>query len=217
MRALAVLAVCAGCGVREAAPRLDAVMPGYACNLGAAELELDGASFTPLPTTTLGAATLVLPRVWAQAGATRADADVVWRSETRLDITLPVDGAAPGAWDVAIENPDGQRTIGLGALAMVATPRVTQVTPPEVCVTGSMVALDGSAFASGASVLLTGSGMALPALSVMVTSATHANVQFGANTLVRGQQYDLTFANPDGCATTVPDAVQIRQAGGGCP
>ncbi len=118
---------------------------------------------------------------------------------------------------MAVENPDGQRAVGAGALAMIEAPRVTQVTPDQVCTAGSTIVLDGSGFAGGATVTLSLGAMTLAAQSVMVASATRATAQFGANNLTRNARYDLTFANPDGCASTVPNAVHVRQGVGGCP
>jgi hypothetical protein len=224
MRRLLLVAVAwAGCGVRSEAPVLRSVSPAQVCSPGVDTLALEGDAFTPLPTSVLAGPTLTLPQALLSpvgaVGAAPSALAVEWRSEMRLDATLPQAGLDAGDYDVAVENPDGQRATLLGALTVIAAPRVTGLSPTDICNTAVTIVVNGAALEVGATVTLgdSSTGMTLAAQSVTVASPAQATVVFGASTFPKGAQLDLTLRNPDGCAVSLPNAVHIKPGNGGCP
>jgi hypothetical protein len=224
MRRLLLFAVAwAGCGLRSEAPVLRSVSPARVCSPGAVTLALEGDAFTPLPTSVLAGASLTLPRALVSPAGTPGAAPsalaVEWRSEMRLDATLPQAGLEAGDYDVAVENPDGQQTTLAAALTAIAAPRVTGLSPTDICNSAVTIVINGAALEAGATVTLgdPSTGMTLAAQSVTVASPSQASAAFGASMFAKSAQLDLTLRNPDGCAVTLSNAVHIKPGNGGCP
>ncbi|MBI5066834.1 MAG: IPT/TIG domain-containing protein [Deltaproteobacteria bacterium] len=177
-------------------PVLRWLEPGQVPPAGGAVM-LHGEHFDPAARITFGAE--------AAAGST------LWLSSRELVAVAPAQ--APGLVDVAVQNPDGQRSVLPAALRYldpqppppppppppVEPPALTAVSPssgPEAG--GTALTLSGQGFAAGASVTLGGSPATVTggsATSLQVVAPPHA-----AGTV------DVAVQNPDGQGSSLPGA-----------
>ena len=116
---LTLLALCASCSGRgkPAEPaRLDAIVPGWGFNGESADVELQGAQFTPLATLHFGIATgdvSVDDRFLVFLGATQLDG-VTWQNARTLRAVVPA-GLPVGIYDARIVDPYGVEASRAGA------------------------------------------------------------------------------------------------------
>ncbi|HZS39718.1 MAG TPA: hypothetical protein VFF06_22955 [Polyangia bacterium] len=219
-------AVAAACGPSAAPPLLYAVAPARVCGSGAIALVLSGARFTPLPSSVLtDRPTLDVPRAIFQPRAAAASAPleladdangtpVRWISAAELDVTLPLDGLALGAYDVSVENPDGARATLASALSLLSggVLAIESVAPPSFCNTAAdqTVTLTGRGFRAGTTVaIVDGNGATQLAPAPAIAGATLTFV-VPKSSLAPGDYQVRLQSPPDAdCVSTAQIALTI--------
>jgi hypothetical protein len=149
--AYVLLPVLVGCGhdLKGPTPTVTAVDPILVCNEvtnPATVVTLTGTNLAALAEDTLTSGTkVVLPAIALfpaegldgnpPADSTPVPVDpstVTWHSQLEMLFGLPA-SLAPGIYDVAVTNPDGQKAALADGLAVVPPPVVTGFQPPEIC------------------------------------------------------------------------------------
>ena len=127
---------------------------------------------------------------------------------TGVDGTVPKSAAGLGPLSVYVQNPAPAACTSLLGAALMSTPppTLTQVQPTTLCQTGGKLSLTGAQFAPDAKISL---GQT-PAQSATVASGS-ATAQFGALPAGSGNTLSVTVSNPDGCLTTLTDAVTVLE------
>jgi hypothetical protein len=127
-------------------------------------------------------------------------------SATQITCQFNLAGAATGAWDVVVTNPDLQSGSYLGGFTVLnPAPTVTSLTPASgpTGTTVSITNLAGTGFLSGATVRLTKTGSSnITGTSVTVVSATQITCQFNLAGAATGA-WDVVVTNTDQQSATL--------------
>jgi hypothetical protein len=207
-----------GCGSDRVTPSLTSVTPALVCGSDATTLALAGDGFEARVVGLLGQPTAESPTVTATAsGGSPVVLPSRWLSVAALAVDLPSELLAVGVYDLAVTNPTGARAALPQSLTRVASPRVDNAMPNQLCVGGGDFTVTGANFVAGATAVLGDGATTLPGTNVVVASATQLTMHLGANTFADNARLDLTVTNPDGCAGTLVSALKRKTGTGGCP
>ncbi len=137
-------------------------------------------------------------------------------SAEQITCEFDLTGAAAGAWDVVVTNPDNQQATLSGGFTVQAlpAPQIMSVTPVSATNAGDTTSLTvkGSDFwvEGHTSVKLTRAGQSdLIAFNVSVVSKTQLTGEVDLLGASPGQ-WDLVVTNPDGQVGTLPNAVAVE-------
>lgn len=205
------------------------VTPPRVCNAQGGErgwrIEVFGEAFAPVPGDVLAdPATAVLPEVTLRGPTTLTlpkDRIFYVRPELLLldvptrDSTPPVEWPE-GSYTLEVSNPVGGSASLENALVFVGPPTVTRVVPPAggySFTNATPIAIEGTAFQVGTfpTVVLRGTDGAEHSLFVInVSSPTRLETEVPPGT--PEGVYDLVLTSPEGCASTLTQALQITYA-----
>jgi hypothetical protein len=142
-----------------------------------------------------------------------ATAEVV-ESANKITCTVDLDGAAVGAWDVVVTNPDTGAGTGTGLLTVTSTPTITSITPDSGINNASVAVtnLAGTEFAAGATVILTRTGQSnINATGVTVVSAIKITCTLPITDAAPGA-WNVVVTNTDGGTYTLTDGFTVVAA-----
>lgn len=127
---------------------------------------------------------------------------------SELTFTIPQGDLPPGEYEVVITNPPPAdcSSSQVMVLEVVPPPELTEVLPRRICTSGGSIGLHGTGFREGATVEVGG----LEARSVEVDPGGESATAIFGPGLAAGI-YDATIINPDGCSSTLEDAVEVVQ------
>jgi hypothetical protein len=175
-------------------PRVYSITPSSGLNTGVIHItNLAGANFR-------AGATVKLTKV-GQSNINATNVVVVSASKITCDLNLT--GAASGAWDVVVTNPDGQSGTLVGGFTvtqLIQPPRVDRITPNSGPNTGviHITNLAGGNFRTGATVKLTKVGQSnINATGVDVVSASKITCNLNLTGAAPGA-WTVVVTNPDG-------------------
>ena len=206
-------------------PRIRNVTPAHVCNAQGGErgwrLEVAGARFSPtaadvltdspgvaVPEVTLrGPVTLTLPR----ERVFYVRPEVLLLDLPTRDSASPVDLPA-GSYAVEVENPLGGTGSLADALVVVPPPTVTRVVPPAKYLFGdaSPFVIEGVDFQPGTfpfMVLRRAGEEDRPLFVYTVVSPTRIETELPPGT--PEGTYELVLTNPEGCASSLPRALNV--------
>lgn len=131
-----------------------------------------------------------------------ADTALSAESCSELTLSLPEGLLGLGSYSVSVANPDppGCQTVFESAIGL--PPAIDSISPVRICETGGQVSVFGSDFLDGAVVSIDDSEVATTFVS---DGELLADVPAG----FAGGLHDVTVTNPDGCADTLTEALQI--------
>ncbi len=138
---------------------------------------------------------------------------VVVVSTTQITCTFNLAGAAAGAWDVVVTNPDAQ-TATLSGGFTVFNPTITSITPNTAVNTSSVsiTNLAGTGFLTGATVKLNRTGSSdITATGVTVVSPTQITCTLPI-TGAKAAVWNVAVINPGGVSAVLPNAFTITAA-----
>lgn len=121
---------------------------------------------------------------------------------TGITASLPAGLLTIGAYQVILQNPDPPGCEDSFESAIGLPPTVDSVSPARICETGGTITVNGSNFLDGAKVSIGGTDVPTTYVS---ENQLLADVPAG----FAGGLYDVTVTNPDGCADTLTEALQI--------
>jgi photosystem II stability/assembly factor-like uncharacterized protein len=182
--------------VEYPAPAVSSITPARGASDGIVDItDLAGSNFLPGATARLKKEDAVIEAV---------DVDVV--SPQQITCSLDLTGAEPGAYDVEVENPDGQEARLGGAFTVMGdTPGVTliHISPCIGLVDGVLEAaeLSGTDFQAGTSVWIEKDGAVINATDPAVVSDTLITCAFDLSGAEPGL-WDIAVENPDGGTAT---------------
>jgi hypothetical protein len=162
-----------------------------------ATVVVTGTNFVATPTVT-----------FSGAGVTASS--VTRDSATQLTLTVTVtSGAATGARDITVTNPDGGVVTKSGAFTVNAAPTFSSISPSSVARGQSNLAvtINGSGFQSTPTVTVSGTGVTVT--SVNRTSATQLTAQLSATSGATSGPRNLVITNPDKGSVTATNAVTV--------
>lgn len=186
------------------APFVILVSPNSGVNTGPVTItNLGGANFQPGATVRL-----------SRSGQTDINAtSVTVVNAGKITCSFDLTGAAGGAWDLTVTNPDGRSGSLPSAFTITfAAPTVTSITPVSGTNNGTVniTALAGTNFRTGAVVRLTQSGQAdIVATAVAVASAANITCTFDLTGKASGQ-WDVVVTNSDGQAGTLAAGFKVE-------
>ncbi|WP_375754218.1 hypothetical protein [Corallococcus exercitus] len=204
------------------------VTPARVCNAGGGaagwRLELIGSRFTPVPRDALtDTPSVELPLVSLSGPSDYTlPADHLFFARTelmRMDLptrdSTPSNVLPPGAYTVAVTNPLGGTSEFADALHVVPPPVITNITAPQGFhySAGSPLVIEGSGFRPDALplIVLQREGEEdQPLFTLTVVSDTRIETELPPAT--PEGTYALTLTNPEGCATTRPQALTVDYA-----
>ena len=132
-----------------------------------------------------------------------AGTNVAWVDQNTLTLDLDLTGAANGAWDVVVTNPDGKSGSLQDGFTVVATetaPRVFSISPTSSAAEVIQATVTGQDFATGGeppTVALTQVGQAaIVATDVVVVDSSELTCQFDL-TEANGGLWNLVVTNPN--------------------
>jgi hypothetical protein len=186
------------------APIVIIVAPGSGVGPGTVNItNLGGANFQP------GATVRLSKSGQADINAT----NVVIVNAGKITCTFDLTGAAGGAWDVTVTNPDGRSGSLPSAFTVAfAAPTVTSITPASGNNDGvvNITSLVGTNFRTGAAVRLTQSGQAdIIATAVAVSSLTNITCTFDLTGKASGL-WDVVVTNSDGQSGTLAAGFKVE-------
>ncbi|MFN7146842.1 MAG: hypothetical protein ACK4YP_23915, partial [Myxococcota bacterium] len=239
---LPALVALAGCAPAHGpAPRIDAVTPDMACDVGApVTVVVTGVGFSPTPTQVLVEPALALPTLTLTRVGDLSDADdggestlslspadgtLRWIDEGTLSFDAsPAVGLVPGAWDLAVANPDTATSNAPTPFFWADLPAAAGISPAEVCIEATDAPLiitgEGFLFLDGAGPVVTVAGgtyAAAPGDCAPLAGGragevcTSITVTVDASALPLGD-VALTVTNPApaACATLAPASFAVR-------
>ena len=124
---------------------------------------------------------------------------VTFNSATSLTINVTIaGGAATGARDVTVTNPDLGTSTCTGCLTIDASPSIDQATPSALGqgASAQIVDVKGTGFVNGSAVTISGTGVTVN--STTFVSASHLDVSFTVGSSATTGARTLTVTNPDG-------------------
>jgi len=121
---------------------------------------------------------------------------------TGIAVDLPAGLISIGSYSLTVFNPDPPGCQAVFDSAIGLPPTIDSISPVRICETGGQVTVNGSNFADGAVVSIDGTDV--PTAFVGPTRLL-ADVPAG----FAGGLYDVIVTNPDGCSTTMEQALQI--------
>jgi len=196
---------CASCLAVNAAPTVSAVSAGLYPGASGVTRTLTGTNLQDGATVTISGSGVTL------------DSPATFVSATQLTLTLSASGgAATGARDVVVTNPDGGSATCAGCLVVAPIPTLDVApTAPASRVQGVMsqsIVISGTGFQAGATVAFSGTGVTIDGTPTVgaggTTLTTSVAVIPGATTGFR----DITVTNPDGGSVTASNAFTISAA-----
>lgn len=138
---------------------------------------------------------------------------VGWITSWRLSCTLGIPaGAAPGAWNVTVTNPDGRSGTLEGGFTVVAPPAVSAIVPNSgkrgktVAVTN----LSGSNFQAGAKVRLKKGAAVITGKPVTVVNETRITCKFKIPSAAAIGKWDVNVTNPDGRSGVLAKGFKVK-------
>jgi hypothetical protein len=210
-------------------PRISNATPARLCNAQGGErgwrLEVAGARFAPVPGDVLAdPEQAVLPEVTFRGSATLtlSRERVFYVRPGLLLVDVPTRDTTPpaelpaGTYTVEVSNPLGGSASLADALVVVGPPTVTRVLPPPSGYSfseASPLVVEGTGFQPGTFPVLTlrrEDGTTQPLFFSDVVSPTRIQTEVPPGT--PEGRYALVLTNPEGCATTLPQAVDITYA-----
>ena len=185
-------------------PAIDWAQPAPPCTSDPNTLTLTGTGFLTvdgtLPTVFVEGTEVTIT---AMDGCTPfAGPTAVVETCTGITVSLPAGLLTVGAYSVTVLNPDPPGCEDIFDSAIGLPPTVGSISPVRICETGGQVTVNGSNFLDGARVSI--GGVEVPTTFVSDTQLL-ADVPAG----FAGGLYDVTVTNPDGCADTLEDVLQI--------
>ncbi|NOK10691.1 hypothetical protein [Corallococcus exercitus] len=201
------------------------VTPARVCNAGGGSagwrLELIGSRFTPVPRDALtDTPSVELPQVSLSGPSDYTlPADHLFFARTelmRMDLptrdSTPSNVLPPGAYTVAVTNPLGGTSELEDGLRVVPPPVITNITAPQ-----------GFHYSAGSPLVIEGSGFRADALPLIVlqregeedrplftlTVVSDTRIEAEVPPATPEGTYALTLTNPEGCATTRPQALTV--------
>ncbi|MFP2897966.1 hypothetical protein [Corallococcus sp. 4LFB] len=201
------------------------VTPARVCNAGGGSagwrLELIGSRFTPVPRDALtDTPSVELPQVSLSGPSDYTlPADHLFFARTelmRMDLptrdSTPSNVLPPGAYTVAVTNPLGGTSELEDGLRVVPPPVITNITAPQ-----------GFHYSAGSPLIIEGSGFRADALPLIVlqregeedqplftlTVVSDTRIEAEVPPATPEGTYALTLTNPEGCATTRPQALTV--------
>jgi hypothetical protein len=186
------------------APVVTAITPGSGNNTGPVNItNLAGANFQT------GASVKLTKSGQTDIAATGVS--VV--SEGKITCAFDLTGAAAGAWDVVVTNPDGRAgTLSAAFTIGYAAPTVVSITPAKANndATVEIADLAGTGFRAGATVKLSKQSESdITADNVVVVSSSRISCRFNVVNKTVGL-WDVTVANADGLSATLPLGFKIE-------
>ncbi len=185
------------------APVVISVTPNSATNNGPVSItNLGGVNFQPGATVRL-----------SKAGQTDINAtNVVVANAGKITCTFDLTGAAGGAWDVTVTNPDGRSGSLPGAFTVTfAAPTITSITPVSGNNNGpvNITSLAGTNFRAGAAVRLTQTGQSDIVATAVTVTPTALTCTFDLTGKASGL-WDVVVTNSDGQSATLPAAFKVE-------
>jgi hypothetical protein len=187
---------------------ITSVMPSAICLAEAdVSFQINGSGFQDLSTVNIldgSGATVATP-------ATSAGA-------TQVHFTLTRASLPPGDYTVTIANPPmaGCSAVAAAPLVLDPPPQLNGVTQGSVCSDGGQITVSGSGLLDGATVELTDGNLTIMATRVSLIGNGMVNITFGGNSFAKNEMATLVWHNPDGCSSTLANAVRIKPGRGGC-
>lgn len=186
------------------APVVTAITPSSAQNTGPVNIiNLAGANFA-------AGAAIKLSKS-GQTGIIATNAVVV--SATRITCTFDLTGAAGGAWDVIVTNPDGRSGTLPGAFTVsFPAPTVISIAPKTGANNAAVniSSLVGANFRAGAKVKLSKTGETdIIASNIVVVSATQISCQFDLTGKTAGF-WDIVVTNDDNQSATLAQGFAVE-------
>src|SRR5262249_31790618 len=131
---------------------------------------------------------------------------------TQVHFTLPRASLVPGDYTVVVTNPPmaGCSATAAAPLVLDPPPALKRVAQGNVCGDGGQITVVGDNLLSGATVELSDGTMTIMATRVDIMANGRAQITFGSNTFPKNGMATLTWHNPDGCSTSLPNAVRIK-------
>jgi peptidoglycan/xylan/chitin deacetylase (PgdA/CDA1 family) len=189
-------ATCVGCLTVHAGPKVNSLAPS-SLGQGAqqAVVKVNGNSFVS------GAIVTV-----SGSGVTDT---VTATSATALTLAVSVtSGAATGARDVTVVQPDGGRVTCSGCLTVNTGPTITKVAPASIARGATLtVTLTGTAFVKGATVSLSGAGLTV-GKTTWVSSTSMTAVVTATSQAATGLR-SVTVTNPDFGVGTLANSLTV--------
>lgn len=135
-------------------------------------------------------------------------------SATQLDLTVDVqEGAATGARDITVKNPDAGSGKCTGCFTVNPKPTLTSVEPAEIARGGrTALTVRGSGFAESAAILIGGDGVTIASVEEIDSGTLLVTVDAAVKTSTDPRS--ITIVNPDGGRGTC-DCATVRPVGGG--
>jgi hypothetical protein len=189
-------ATCAGCLTVKAGPKVTALTPSaLGQNAQNAVVKITGSGFANNAVVT-----------FSGAGVT----DTVGSTNTSL-MTLSVSvaaGAALGARDVTIVQPDGGRTTCAGCFTVTLGPTITSVSPTTIARgTSITMTITGTEFVNGAVVTISGTKVTVGKTTWI--SKTNMTVVLTASTSAVTGLRSVTVTNPDSGSATKTNGLTV--------
>jgi len=190
--------------VTNPAPTVSSISPNVAVNNGSVNItSLIGTGF-------ISGAAVKLTKT-GQTDIIATGVTIV--SSTQITCTLPITGAATGAWNVVVTNPDAQSgTLANGFTVKYPAPTVTAITPNTGVnnASASVTNLAGTGFVTGATVKLTKSGLTdISATSVTVVSSTKITCTLPITSAGTGA-WNVVVTNTDAQAGTLAGGFIVK-------
>ncbi|MCP3145335.1 hypothetical protein [Pyxidicoccus xibeiensis] len=207
-------------------PRTRNVTPPLVCNAQGGErgwrMEVSGEAFAPMPGDVLSDAPMAaLPEVTLRGPTTLtlARERVAYVRPELLLVDLPTRDTTPpaelpeGSYSVEVTNPLGGTASLADALVVVAPPTLTRVVQPPggySFLEPSPLVIEGTHFRTNTFPVITLRRTDGPQQTLFVTavvSSTRIETEVPPGT--PEGRYDLVVTNPEGCAATLPQALDI--------
>jgi len=186
------------------APVVTSIVPNSALNTGTVNItNLGGANFAA------GASVKLSKSGQPDINAT----NVAVVSAVKITCTLDLTGAAGGAWDVTVTNPDGRSgTLPSAFTVTFAAPTVSSITPKSGVNNAviSITNLAGTHFRAGVNVKLSKSGASdIIASNIVVVSSTQISCQFDLIGKTAGF-WDVIVVNDDSQSGTLTQGFAVE-------
>jgi PKD repeat protein len=175
---------------------------------------IGGAQGTTEQVTITGDNFVSVPTVTFKSGSSSLSlTDVMVPKATTITGSLSIPpGAATGAWDVQIKNPDGQ-LVTAPKKFQVRAYSVTGITPTSGVVGKTIWAtIAGTGFMKRATVKLMMGAASIPGTSVVVTQTTKISCRFNIPSNAAIGTYDVVVTNPEGTSAQMTNGFTVKYA-----
>lgn len=197
----------AGSFVLTPAPAIARVAPTVPCQQGATDFTISGQGFlrigSDLPSVRFEqTAANVTSLGGCQDFAALAGASVC----TSIQVTVPAGTVGLGDYEVSVTNPGQLACADLFTSYIGPPPVLSSISPLRLCDSGGNIAATGQNFLPGTALSLSGPGGTYDAATSYVDAQHLTAVLTGR---VEPGVYDAIATNPDGCADTLENAIEI--------